>query len=87
MDYGVMLKKKFPNPSRSSAHHTQQSTFEGSDRQIRGLILKLLSQETILSFQDLCTKIPRDIQRIEKIIHALCTEGFIKNENNYFTLA
>lgn len=43
MDYGVMLRKILPNPNRRSAHYTRQSAFEGSDRQIRGAVLKYLS--------------------------------------------
>ncbi|QQR53579.1 A/G-specific adenine glycosylase [bacterium] len=42
MDYGVFLKKQLPNPSRASAHHAKQSKFEGSDRQVRGQIVKFL---------------------------------------------
>lgn len=30
------------NPSRASRHHAKQSRFEGSDRQLRGIILKKL---------------------------------------------
>lgn len=40
MDYGSYLKLKYPNPSRRSAGHTTQKKFKGSDRQIRGAILR-----------------------------------------------
>lgn len=43
MDYGVYLKKQLPNPSRSSAHHTKQSRFEGSLRQVRGAIIRYIT--------------------------------------------
>lgn len=43
MDYGARLKQQMPNPSRKSAGHTKQSRFEGSFRQMRGLILKIIS--------------------------------------------
>jgi A/G-specific adenine glycosylase len=42
MDYGAMLKQRHGNPARRSVHHQRQSIFEGSNRQARGLILKLL---------------------------------------------
>ena len=42
MDYGAHVKKKYPNPSRRSIHHTKQSTFTGSLRQARGAILRTL---------------------------------------------
>jgi A/G-specific DNA glycosylase len=42
MDYGVMLKRAFPNPSRRSRHHTRQSLFLGSRRQLRAQVLRVL---------------------------------------------
>lgn len=42
MDYGSDLKRTTANPSRRSKHHVRQSRFEGSDRQIRGAVLKRL---------------------------------------------
>ncbi|MFW9823264.1 MAG: A/G-specific adenine glycosylase [Candidatus Thorarchaeota archaeon] len=42
MDYGVMLKKSFPDLNKQSAHYRKQVPFKGSNRQIRGKILKLL---------------------------------------------
>ena len=47
MDYGVILKKKHPNPSRKSAHHTRQGKFEGSDRQARGMIVRALVERSL----------------------------------------
>ncbi len=40
MDYGTYLKKTVPNPSRRSASHAVQKKFKGSDREIRGAILR-----------------------------------------------
>lgn len=45
MDYGTMLKKS-GNPSRASKHYSKQSRFEGSQRQLRGAILRLLLQRS-----------------------------------------
>ncbi|MDR1972058.1 MAG: A/G-specific adenine glycosylase [Treponema sp.] len=45
MDYGFALKKLIPNPNRRSAHYTRQSPFEGSFRQYRGAVLRVLAQE------------------------------------------
>lgn len=44
MDYGTALKKEQMNPARRSKHHVKQSKFEGSLRQVRGAILKALTQ-------------------------------------------
>jgi A/G-specific adenine glycosylase len=43
MDYGAALKKLTPNPNRRSAHYTRQTPFEGSFRQLRGLVIKTLA--------------------------------------------
>lgn len=40
MDYGVWVKKTYPNPNRRSTHHTRQTTFAGSRRQLRAQILR-----------------------------------------------
>lgn len=86
MDYGVMLKKTRPNPSRKSAHHTQQSKFEGSDRQVRGMVLKLLTHYSILSYDDLYQMIPREKHRIDKAIISLEVENFIVKNKNLFSI-
>lgn len=42
LDYGAHLKRTLPNPSRRSATHTRQSQFEGSHRQKRSALVRLL---------------------------------------------
>ena len=42
LDYGAYLKRTVPNPSRRSAAHTRQSRFEGSHRQKRAELLRVL---------------------------------------------
>ncbi len=42
LDYGAYLKKTLPNPSRRSAGYTRQSKFEGSRRQKRAHIVRML---------------------------------------------
>lgn len=42
LDYGAYLKKTLPNPSRRSAVYSRQSKFEGSRRQKRAHIVRML---------------------------------------------
>lgn len=77
MDYGVYLKKNFANPSRASAHHTAQSKFEGSDRQIRGKIVKQLTLGS-LDKQQLFGILGKEHERYEKILQGLQSDGIIK---------
>lgn len=78
MDYGVMLKKAVINPSRKSKHYTKQSKFEGSDRQIRGMILKILTKtQEPISVKKLTDMIGKDHVRVQKIIDQMCSEKII----------
>ncbi len=42
LDYGAYLKRTLPNPSRRSSGHVRQSRFEGSHRQKRAMVVRLL---------------------------------------------
>ncbi|QOY60579.1 HhH-GPD family protein [Thermophilibacter immobilis] len=42
LDYGAYLKRTVPNPSRRSRTHVRQSRFEGSHRQKRAELLRVL---------------------------------------------
>lgn len=86
MDYGAMLKKEFPNPNRRSAHYSKQSPFNGSNRQVRGMILKMLLKSP-LSLEVLGESIPRDKAIAEKIITDLIREGFVKKTRGKLQLA
>jgi A/G-specific adenine glycosylase len=87
MDYGVMLKEKYENPNRRSAHYNKQSPFEGSNRQIRGLILKLLIRESPVSEQVLIRKLRRNEDTIRKMLAQLVKEGFIEKKGKRLSLA
>jgi A/G-specific adenine glycosylase len=80
MDCGVMLKKTYKNPSRKSASHARQTTFEGSERQIRGMIIKLLTQFHALSFEQLEELIKKHPDRIARNLEDLCAEGLVQDE-------
>ncbi len=82
MDYGVWCKSQQVNPSRKSAHYTKQSKFEGSDRQIRAQIVKLITEKEIVAHEDMLSIINKDIVRVEKIIDKLIAEDFIKKSIN-----
>jgi A/G-specific adenine glycosylase len=77
MDLGTALKKTVPNPNRRSVHYTKQSPFEGSDRSIRGIILRMLLAEPGIPEEKLLLIRKNDPVRIKKILRALVDEGFI----------
>jgi A/G-specific adenine glycosylase len=86
MDLGSALKKTVPNPNRRSVHYTKQSPFEGSDRNIRGIILRMLLAEPGLREKKFLGIRSDDPARIKKILSALESEGFILRHNDRFFL-
>ena len=87
MDYGVMLKKQYKNPSRKSAHYTKQSPFAGSDRRIRGLILEHLLHGKKQSITTLVTALNEPHERVERLITQLHKEGLIKQSGDLFSIS
>ncbi len=77
MDYGAMLKKNVSNPNRRSAHYTRQASFEGSNRQIRGMIIRHLLTRHNIHEQELIDLLDRDPERTRKILLRLEGEGFL----------
>lgn len=77
MDYGVLLKTLYPNPSRKSKHYTKQSKFEGSNRQLRSIILQTILKNPEISIRELIKKVAHEPLRIEKNVADLEKEGFV----------
>jgi A/G-specific adenine glycosylase len=86
MDLGSVLKKTVANPNRRSVHYTKQSPFEGSDRNIRGIIIRILLAEPGASEKKILGIRKDDPARIKKILAALESEGFICRHNDRFFL-
>lgn len=83
MDYGSHLKATIGNPNRASKHYTRQSTFQGSRRQVRGHVLRLLGQKEH-SLRDLQIAISDD--RVESVLGDLLTEGLIRMRDGVYVL-
>lgn len=84
MDYGVMLKKKFPRLNKKSVHYRKQSPFKGSARQIRGKVLKILIEKKTISKVELKNNFEHvNSDLMNKIIQQLEKEGFIELKGVY----
>jgi A/G-specific adenine glycosylase len=83
MDYGVMLKKRFINPSKKSAHYRKQAPFDGSNRQVRGAILKELTKNQWRTPAELIEALPFDLPVIVMNMKRLVTEGLVKEKGKY----
>ena len=83
MDYGAFLKQKYPNPSRRSSHHSKQSKFEGSNRQIRGHIIRELARKAPLAATQL---VLGDPLKCKVILDALLSEGLVQRHKGRYRL-
>ncbi|MFX1365059.1 MAG: A/G-specific adenine glycosylase [Promethearchaeota archaeon] len=87
MDYGVMLKKIHPELNKKSTHYRKQTPYNGSTRQIRGELLKLLIKEGRMEIITIQEKLKIDnLKRIETILYQLEKEGFIEIKENMVEL-
>ncbi|MFX0071467.1 MAG: helix-turn-helix domain-containing protein [Candidatus Hermodarchaeota archaeon] len=78
MDYGVMLKKTYPDLNKRSAHYRKQKPFKGSNREIRGKILKLLLENSKLNIQELKKELKIEQKKLQLILKQLEKEGFVQ---------
>lgn len=79
MDYGAYLKKTVGNLSRASKHYTRQSKFQGSLRQLRGKVIRLLTDGplTVRAVQEQIAD-----ERVDDVLDALTREGLIARHGN-----
>ena len=90
MDYGVHLKQKLPAINAKSKHYKPQSRFIGSKRQLRGAIIKILTQEQQIDIdllEELLTfELPDNKHNFGTIIETLIKEKVIVRNQNYICL-
>lgn len=100
MDYGAMLgrltslKTNFTgirslreNPNRRSRQYHTQSRFEGSNRQLRGNIVKLLLAKSPATVAMLLKKMAASPVRVFEALKELEREGFVRRQEKKFFIA
>lgn len=90
LDFGAYLKHVAPNPSRRSASHMKQSKFEGSHRQKRAALLRLVlaagdagitaeeAARSLSSQEEAQGRVPVSQEMAESILDDLRNEGFCR---------
>ncbi len=93
LDYGAHLKATVANPSRRSAHYARQSAFEGSRRQKRAEVVRIvLAAEGTISLEEV-RRLLDDFERgrgrdrvddelFDSIVSDLAAEGFFSVEGD-----
>lgn len=90
MDYGVYLKKVLKVCNAASKHYAKQSNFIGSRRQVRGVVVKILSRVGSISYDELSEllllELPENQHDIDKILDDLQKEGFLSSKQSQINL-
>jgi A/G-specific adenine glycosylase len=84
MDYGAALKTKYGNLSIKSALYQRQGRFEGSNRQIRGAIIRALLRDEHISEKDLICNPRYAAEAFIKNLEQLQKEGIVVKEGDRF---
>ena len=102
LDYGAYLKQTLPNPSRRSAAHTRQSAFEGSVRQKRAELVRLLLADRedgadgcaaaeltarLSAVEQDAGRSPVEFALVEELLSKLAAEGFCRQEDGLWRIA
>lgn len=86
MDYGAMLKQEVGNLNAKSKSYTKQSKFKGSDRELRGKILKLLANSRPLSAKNISVQTNESITRVNQVLEILKKEVLVKKVRHSYRL-
>ena len=86
MDYGSMLGVTEENANKRSAHYVRQSKFEGSLRQVRGAVLKLLVQHKRMTRVALREMTGESDERIALAVAGLQKDGLVSERGAYVSI-
>ena len=86
MDFGVMLKTKTENPNKRSAHYRKQSPFQGSNRQVRGMILALLLRKPDITESTIINELKSNPEVIKENLSVLQNEGLVLRKRKRFSV-
>ena len=91
MDYGSALAlslSKDANPNRKSKHYIKQSRLEGSNRQLRGQILRIMIKNNgRFGVLDLARRLKRSTKEIARVLRVLEDEKLIRSTKRKFGIA
>ena len=94
LDYGAHLKTQVANPSRRSAQYARQSSFEGSRRQKRAELVRVVLAQPGIGADELAARLDDferaagregvDAATFDSIVSDLVAEGFFRREGDAF---
>jgi A/G-specific adenine glycosylase len=85
MDYGTVLKQQSMDASsKKSYHYRKQSTFKGSRRELRGKIVRLVTEQISIDRSELRAFLDDD--RFDEVVSNLIAEDLLREEKRKLVL-
>ena len=85
MDYGAALGRGGGNANRRSAHYARQSRFAGSRRELRGRVIRLLTERRRLALAELQERCGDE--RLAVVVAGLVAERFLERRGEVVSIA
>lgn len=90
MDHGVYLKKTLKVNNTASTQYKKQSMFVGSRRQVRGAIIRILTETKSISQDDLLElvqqQLPTNGHNVFEVLSNLVSEKLVQQDGKYCKL-
>ena len=86
MDFGVDLKRTNRNPARRSAHHTRQSPFKGSNRELRSAILRAIIAQPGLKPAEIIALTEGEPEQIKENLMKMASEGLLQEMEGRYSI-
>ncbi|MBN1830395.1 MAG: A/G-specific adenine glycosylase [Deltaproteobacteria bacterium] len=86
MDYGTALKRKHGNPAKKSARYNRQSPFAGSNRQMRGALVRKLAEGPPMTPGDLAVSLDIEESAVFRVLGELIGEGLVAENVGCYTI-
>lgn len=87
MDFGVMIKQRYANPARKSVHYARQTQFQGSDRYLRGQIIRMLFKRSNMSLQNIVRSTGVGKRRLQGVLAQLVKDRLIERKGSLYAIA
>lgn len=87
MDYGAYLKRSGISHNARSRHYAKQSKFMGSNREVRGAIMRLLTEGSTSRSRIMKLFSTARREQIQEALNALCIERLVRGKNRRYMLA
>lgn len=76
MDYGAMLKAENESINLKSVHYVKQKPFKGSNRELRGRILKIVTEKSGMGLYEIASILDATDEKVLIAAEQLSDEGF-----------